>query len=205
MKSIGISGIKSEDIIMHMAHVMEEFGLNVCVSNKNGDFMSGDIPFSEEGMVNDFDYCLYPDDLRENKFRTRDKKIIVTDILPYNARKIRKEISDCGIFTDVLLVIRDITGQNSGKNYICDLIGIKGEPIIIHETKEDIFVRCRIEEGMKYKIKDLSRGMTAGITEILLRLGVITLNDIKNSGRRGHINKWEKYLRFIKKQKEMRV
>lgn len=204
MQSIGISGIKSEDIIMHMAHVMEVFGLNVCISNKNCDFGSGDIPFLEEGMCGDFDYCLYPDDLTDADFRTRDIRCIVTDILPFNARKIRKEISG-GCESDALLIIRDITGQKNGKKYICDLTGIKGKPVIIYETKNDIFTRCRIEEGMKYKIKDLSSGMIAGITEILLRLGTITEKDIKNSGKRGHINKWERYLRFIKKQKEMRV
>ncbi len=201
MREIGFAGIGAEDIIMHMVHIMEQMGLSVSVSNKT-DLPACDILYAEENEKEGLDYCIYEDDIASHEFMSRDIKCIVTDIQPLNARKIRKKLKNIKMGSEPLVVIRDITGHCKRKNYISGILGIKNEPVVIYEKKKDFCVRCLLQEGLKYKIKNLSHGMVAGVVETMLRMGIVQSEDLKNTKRRNRI-KWEKYLRFIQKQKRM--
>ncbi len=184
MKSIGFEGIACEDIIMHLAKFFELCGIEAAIEDNEGSYSYSEIPVVQNMNETCFNGLL----LVNGANRSCDMTCLVTDVMPLNARRLAGRVGN-GRGTDYdLVIVRDGCGMAKGGEYIMNLLKLRCAYVCLRENEKDLSVRCCLQEGMRYRLKDLSPGMRKGIVSA----GCILLKIPENAGKKalGKEGKW---------------
>jgi hypothetical protein len=193
MKSIFFSGTPCEDLIMHLARLLNLTGNDTAIIDEEGNY-----PFSEIPIVNPEETLGHSGFLLINGVQdtkgaeTADHRVLVTDLQPVNARKLRKFTHREKEWDWDLVIIRDPHGNERAGKYIMNLLKLRCPLIMIRERDEDFAVRCCLQEGIRYRLKGLGKEMLKGLFEAAKEVAAVSDRDLKKALRRE--GRWERSL-----------
>ena len=192
MISVFFSGIGCEDIIMHLAKLLSAAGKETAISDEEGSYSYSQIPVIGREFKESPGYLLVNGAGRRDKDGAYDLRILVTDLQPLNARKWgnSKAGTEAGDWNAV--IVRDRRKDRKAADYIMNLLKLRCSMTFITESIEDCEIRCCLQEGIRYRLKDLGESMLTGLCETA---EIITGSPAKSYKKSiGREKKWERSL-----------
>ncbi|MCR5584175.1 MAG: hypothetical protein K6F63_01920 [Lachnospiraceae bacterium] len=193
MKSIFFSGTACEDLIMHMAKLLAITGNETAISDEDGNYSFSEIPIVDREETSDHPGFLLINGVRKpEEAKEADYRILVTDLQPCNARRLRK-ITDKETVRDWdMVILRDPHKNERAGKYIMNLLKLRCPLIMIRESDEDFALRCCMQEGIRYRLKGLGKEMLKGLFEAAKEIAALSDRDLKRALRRER--RWERSL-----------
>ncbi len=183
MKSICFEGIECEDIIMHLARLFWLLGFDIAIIDDAGSYSFSEIPlYRSVETIRDCDLLLI-NNSSGGRRNEGDVHVLVTDMKPQTARELerKRKTEDVGY---AFVVFRDPYGNENMGDYLMNLLKLKLEYICLKENKKDFAVRCCLQEGINYRLKNLSSGMRKGLIRMASRISELPAAEIGKAVRR---------------------
>ncbi len=188
MKSVYFQGIECEDLIMHLAKLAILSGIDTLIADEEGNCSLSEVPLVRNAEVPDFDGLLLVRDRNYAGKKGHDLICLVTDVMPANARKLGREI---GVEPDIVIVL-DGCGNEKNGEHIMNLLKVRCRQVYIRENERDLAVRACLQEGIRYRLKDLSKGMRKGV--ICMGSEILGLDPAAVRRLIGKEKRWERSL-----------
>ncbi len=192
MKSICFEGSECDDILMHLGKALMLMGTDTVILDEEGNFPYSTIPVIRDKGILSHDGLLLINGGNGIGRYEADLKCLVTDNMPANARRLEKLLCHEGSSDHDLLIIRDRCGNKRTGEYIANLLKWEKDWVYIRESVGDSRIRCCIQEGIDYRLKDLSDGMKKGIEETAHELLGVSGSDFRRA--MGRKKKWGRSL-----------
>ncbi|MBP5248477.1 MAG: hypothetical protein J6Z46_00555 [Lachnospiraceae bacterium] len=223
-KRIGFAGVPCEDIMLHIARILKMNGKQVKMADvsatgylksalgEDGKHAEEDGPlYLRETEV--FSSVFFPEasgdetvlcylGFRECIYDELDFLVIVTDRMPVNARKTGEMLK--GFDTrNAFVIIRDTFVQEYDDSYVLFLLGRTGDGYAsVPFSDGDMRVRCRIQNGLPYKVSSLSQEMTAALGALLDHFGERSEEMLKETARKERSGRWGRLWSFGHRYRE---
>ena len=164
MKKLIFNGIGCEDIILHLAKILLLTGTESIIYDDDLNYSYAEVPVVRSLDLPDVDGMLFVNGTGGNL--RGDVNILVTDLQPANARRFEKRKYTFGNGDYDLVIIRDMTGNDKNGEHIINLLKSRAKWVGVRENERDKSIRYCLQEGIRYRLRDLSRGMKKGLIEI---------------------------------------
>ncbi|MBQ7636782.1 MAG: hypothetical protein IJS80_05690 [Lachnospiraceae bacterium] len=192
MKCICFDGVECEDIVMHFAKLLKLSGIDVAINDTVRSYSFSNIPLIREEEIKDHPGVLLINGMIKAKKSSGDINCLVTDIFPATARRFERDLRQMGCNVYDLVLIRDICGKEKAGDYIMNLLKIRGSRICLRESVKDTAVRCCLQEGIQYRLKNLSPGMRKGLMDLGEEIMGLNRREMKKA--MGKEKKWARSL-----------
>ncbi len=158
-------------------------GLKTSILDESGSYSFSEIPlYGTREAVRDSDLLLINNASGIGKC-SGDLYVLVTDMKPGTARRLeKKRRAEKNVYA--LVVMRDSYGNEKTGDYLMNLLKLKLEYICLKENKRDFAVRCCLQEGINYRLANLSKGMRKGISLIASVISGVSASEIGKAVRR---------------------
>ncbi len=223
-KRIGFAGVPCEDIMLHIAKVLRINGKQVKMADVSGSGYLKSALCADKKDVSE-DGSLYLTDtqvissvffpeaagdetvlcylgFRECIYDELDFLVVVTDRMPVNAKRAGEILKDHNR-EKAFVIIRDTFVQEYDDSYVLFLMGCKGDRYAsVPFSDKDMRVRCRIQNGLPYKVSALSQEMTAAVGALLDHCKEGSEEMLKETARKERSGRWGRLWSFGHRYRE---
>ncbi len=182
MKSISFNGIACEDIVMHLAKLLTLSGVDTVIVDENDNYSFSEIPVIDKIEDTNFHGVFLINGGKEKPpAKNTDIKILVTDVQPVNARALRRMFWNDEFD---IVIVRNVIGNAKVGAYILNIMNLKSKLICIEEKDKDLEIRCCLQEGMRYRLKSLGKGMISAVAVLACEVTGMSAKEARKALRK---------------------